>query len=432
MLGKVAAYGASRSVVEGLLAGRGFLLASILGPELFGVWALFRIYLRYLGFAALGLVRGVELEVSRASSDPAEQTLWGRTAAGHTLLLYGGLSLVAAALWAWGLPHDGVAHLAVVSVAIALLFDRYWTYGHAYLRASGGLRKFAIVELIQAALQVLLSVGLALRWGLIGAVTGFAIANLLGVLVLSQRVPFAPRIDGRRLMAMIRVGFPISLMGILMASLATVDRLLVGAFLGLAGLGVYAFAVAVSELATNLAMVVRTVILRDVYADQPSVAGGAPEGAAVLGRALAGYTAWAPPLAVVLALLLPIGIRWMPGDYDAAGPAAQLLVFTGLMQGLGEVAVLGVVAGGRQARLPLLAGAAVGLNATLSLGALLLGWGLVGVAASALLTRLVYAGGIVMLLDAAARGPSIPRALVRFLGPTVLCAAAVAAIGQLL
>jgi hypothetical protein len=38
-------------VVEGLVSLRGIALAAILGVESFGVWLLFRIFLRYAGFA---------------------------------------------------------------------------------------------------------------------------------------------------------------------------------------------------------------------------------------------------------------------------------------------------------------------------------------------------------------------------------------------
>ncbi|MBA2566025.1 MAG: hypothetical protein H0V09_11480, partial [Gemmatimonadetes bacterium] len=57
-------YGASRGVVEGLLGGRGLLLARLLGPEAFGRWALFRIAMNYAVFASLGVNRALEREVA--------------------------------------------------------------------------------------------------------------------------------------------------------------------------------------------------------------------------------------------------------------------------------------------------------------------------------------------------------------------------------
>ena len=53
---------------------RGIALASLLGPELFGVWSLFRVALRYLGFIAQGLLRGMEVKVAAASSRPSGES----------------------------------------------------------------------------------------------------------------------------------------------------------------------------------------------------------------------------------------------------------------------------------------------------------------------------------------------------------------------
>jgi O-antigen/teichoic acid export membrane protein len=433
LMSRIVGYGISRTAVEGMLAGRGLLLAGILGPELFGVWALFRIYLRYLSFAGLGLLRGLEFEVSRSGREPtdgpSDEVLWGRVAAGHTLLLYGVLSALAALVWAWVAPSERLADMALLGIAVGLLLDRYWNYGITFLRASDGLRRFAILEFLQAAVQVIACLLLALRWGLPGAFAGFAIANLAGITLLSGRAPLIPRFELRRIYQLIKIGFPVSLMGILTATLTTVDRLLVGAIMGLGGLGVYAFAVSISDLGVSFAAVVRTVILRDVYKESSPESEAEPF---ALDRALSGYATFGPPLAGVLGLVLPFLITLVPGDYDSAAPVAQLLLFAGLIQGLTNVAVLGIVAGGRQGRLPLLSGAAVVLNAFLTLSALAIGLGLQGVAIAAILTRSIHAAVVVALLVREASARAVVMAVIRFLAPSIWCATAVYTISHLL
>jgi O-antigen/teichoic acid export membrane protein len=425
LMSRIVGYGMSRTGVEALFAGRGLLLAGILGPEIFGVWALFRIGLRYLAFAGLGLLRGLEFEVSRSSHLPqhsaAEQTLWGRITAGHTLLLYGVLSALAA--MAWAASSERVASVALLGIAIALLFDRLWSYGITFLRVSGGLRRFAILEILHAGMQVVLCVLFALWWGLPGAFAGFAIANLMGVALLAGRAPLKPSIDFRRVRRLIQVGFPVSLTGILSAALVTVDRMLVGAIIGLSGLGLYAFAVSISELGVSFAAVVRTVILKDVYGQrEPSAEGG---GHLVLGDALTAYAILGPPLAGIFALLLPLLVAVLAEDYSTAVPAAQILLFAGLIQGLSNVGVLGIVADGRQSRLPVLSIAAVCLNVILTVGALSVGLGLEGVALAALLTRLTHAAAIVILLKHDAAFSALVAEMLRLLAPSIWCAFAV-------
>jgi O-antigen/teichoic acid export membrane protein len=430
---RIVGYGMSRTVVEGLFAGRGLLLAGILGPELFGVWALFRICVRYISFAALGLLPGLEWEVSRSSRQsqfcPAKQTLWGRAAAGHTLLLYGVISVFTTMFWAWS--GERLANMVLLGIAAGLLLDRYWNYGITFVRASGGLQRFAILELLHAALQFTACLSLALRWGLPGAFAGFAIANLAGIALLKRRAPLLPRFDPQRVYRLIRIGFPVSLMGILTVTLATVDRLLVGAVMGLGGLGVYAFAVSISELGVSFAAVVRTVILRDVYHDMES----SRETEAKLfvpHRALSGYATFGPPLVGLFALVLPFLITLVAPDYDSAARAAQLLLFAGFVQGLSNLAVLEIVAGGRQGRLPILSIVAVCLNAILTLSALGIGLGLQGVAVAAFLTRLIHAPAILILLSPEASASDLAVAVVRFLAPSICCAVIVYLITQLL
>ena len=430
LIGRVAAYGVSRTAVEALLAGRGLLLAGILGPELFGVWTLFRIGLRYLSFAGLGLLRGLEVEVSRSSrklrAGVSEAPAWGKIAAGYTFLLYGVLSALAAI--AWALRDGHAADMALLGIAVGLLLDRLWNYGIAFLRTSGGLRRFAVLELLQAALQVVVCVSLALRWGLPGAFVGFATANLLGIALFVGRVPLMPTLEPRRVLRLIRIGFPVSLMGILTATLATVDRLLVGALVGLGGLGVYAFAVSISELGVSFATVVRTVIIRDVYSEQASSAEANP---LILDRALSAYATFGPPIAGLVALALPPLVALTAQDYQSAAAVAQLLLFAGLIQGLINVAVVGIVGKGRQNRLPPLAIAAVCLNGLLTLSALRFGLGLEGVAVAAFVTRLIHAGAIIIVLMRQQSVSVRLSTITKFLVPAVWCAVAVYTISRL-
>jgi O-antigen/teichoic acid export membrane protein len=345
------------------------------------------------------------------------------------LILYGALSLVAAA--AWALPGEHAAGIAFLGIALGLLPDRVWSYGITFLRASGGLRRFAVAELLNAGLQVGACVLLALHWGVAGAFVGFAIANLTSVALLIGRTPLRPRFEPRSVYRLIQIGFPVSLMGILTATLATVDRLLVGAFVGLGGLGLYAFAVSVSELGVSFAAIVRTVILKDVY-EQSRLPRDDGPGPLVLDHALSGFATLGPPLAGLFALMLPPLIALFATEFSSAASVAQLLLFAGLIQGFNNVAVLGVVADGLQSRLPLVAAAAVGVNVVLALAAISLGFGLQGVAAASFLTRLIQAVAILALLLRASTASGIGAAIARLLLPAVWCAAAVYAIGYLL
>lgn len=123
-------------------------------------------------------------------------------------------------------------------------------------------------------------------------------------------------------------------------------------------------------------------------------------------------------------------------QYEAAVPVAQIFIFTGIIQGLVNVTILGVVVAGRQGRLPLFTIGAVGINVGLSLLALQAGLGLVGVAVAALITRALYAAGVLALrAGSSLRQPIAPRvfeAVVKRLLPSIWCAVVVLVIDHLL
>jgi O-antigen/teichoic acid export membrane protein len=430
LLHQFVGYGVTRSASEGLLGLRGVALASLLGPELFGVWSLFRMALGYLGFVAQGLLRGMEVKVAATSSRHHRSTtrgqkIWGQVVLGPTLFLYGSLSVAAVVAWLW--PTEGTAGLVLLGVALGLLPDRLLKYARTFLRASGSLRQFAVLELLQTALQLVFTVGLALVWGLVGAFAGFLAANVTGLCFAAHHAPWRPRYAPRRAGQVFRIGFPVSLINISTTVLQTVDRLLVGAFAGIAALGIYSFAVTLSGLGVGLAQVVRNVVLTHVYG-RKSASVAPHSGRMILDRSMAAYTTLLPPLAGLAALILgPVVMIVLP-QYEPAILPAQIFVFIGVLQGIVNVSVLGIVADGRQGRLPFICLGAVFLNVILSLLALFLGLGLEGVAAGTLFSRAVYAVAAVSLLSAGGPKRATYRALVKSLTPSLWCAAAVIAI----
>jgi O-antigen/teichoic acid export membrane protein len=428
-----AGYGVARMLVEALLALRGVVLAAILGPELFGVWAIFRVIMRYCGSAGLGMLRGLELEASapRAAEGIGPETARAEsagTALGFLLLVFGPLSLLAAGVA--GLRPDEWLAPALAGVAGGLVFDRLWSYGTTYLRATSDLWRLALFELINAALQIALVLALAYLWGLKGALLGFVLANAAALLFLLGRVPMRPSLSLPRLRSLLNTGFPVGLTFLLATGLTTIDRVAVAAFGGAGLLGYYAFAVALSSLGAAVALVLRTQVFPEVYRD--ARARGAPSATdSHLRGNLAPFTWVFSPILGVFALALDPAVRYFVPEYESAIPAARIFLFTGVVAGLANLATLGVIAADRQWLLPLLTAGALVLNLALAVAALVAGLGLEGLAAATLLGRTVYASSIVV---AAARGSGLtdwPALLARTLLPLVWCAGVVGVLGRL-
>jgi O-antigen/teichoic acid export membrane protein len=408
---------------------RGVVLAGLLGPALFGVWALFRLALRYGAVAALGIHRGIELEVAadEESSGSGSRRPWGRAAVGYLVGVCGVLGIAALAV---SVRVSSPARETLWAVAAGLLAERLWMYGMSYLRAEGHLRRYAVLELAQAGASLVLTTLLGLVLGLSGAYLGFALALVAGLVVLARSVPFVPLISAPKVRQLLQVGVPLSLATVSTTLLTTVDRLIVAGFEGTEALGLYSFGVAVSSLGASAALVVRTVVFRDVYA-QARREGGGLAAAAHLEETVVPVASLLPPLLGLVGLALGPAIVLFVPRYLEILPVARLFVFIGVGAGFMSLGTIGVVATRRQRLLPLLTLTGLCANALAAATALWMGFGLLGVAVGALVSRSLTGAAVVGISAADAGKQRIGRLVVRVLWPLVWCASAVSFLGWL-
>jgi len=434
-LRRVLIYGASKGTSHALLGLRGLVVATLLGPAGFGGWALFRLALNYSAAADLGALHGLELEVAQEEADaPAEGARIGTatgaaTALGFNVVVF--LFLAAAALGASFLVADPGWRAGLRGFSAAALAERVWMYGLVYLRALGRVRRYSALELLHGVLHLALATVGTWRWGLSGAFGGFAVASLVSVGLLVRDVPLRPALSRRALGRLLRVGAPLLVSVALFGLLATVDRLLVAAYGGTALLGHYAFAAAVAGLAAAAVWAVRTVVFPDVYGAArlrgagPAVRGHLDETVLPFARlfpAVLGGAAFG--IGPAVAIFLP--------EYRPAIAPARLFLFTGVTFGFATLGSLSLAAADRQGVLPVQGAAALLLNVGLSVAALELGWGLVGVAGSALLSQSAFGAGI-LAVSATQAGESRPwRFAGRALAPLAYCALSVLVVGTLL
>ena len=420
-------YGASRTTVEALSAVRGIVLAGVLGPALFGVWSLFRLGLRYGALASLGIHRGVEVEVAadEAPSHPDARRLWGRAAVGYLL---GSNGLLGVVLLGISRGTSSPTRETLWAVAVGLLTERLWMYGISYMRAAGYLRRFATIELAQAGCSLALTTLLAVTFGLRGAYVGFALGLVLGLVLLGRFVPFIPIFSRPRVGRLLSVGVPLSLATLATALLTSVDRLIVVAVEGTEALGLYSFAVAVSSLGATAALVVRTVVFRDVYAEARR-GGGALAAARHLEETVVPVACLLPPLLGLVAVALGPVIGLFVPRYLEILPVARLFVFIGMGAGFMTLGTIGVVATSRQRLLPFLTLAGLLANAASAYLALRMGFGLLGVAVGALVSRSLTGAGVVGVSAVDAGLERVGILIARLLLPLAWCAAVVSLLG---
>jgi O-antigen/teichoic acid export membrane protein len=429
----VLVYGASRSASQSLLGLRGLLLAALVGPAGFGAWSLFRLFGRYARLANIGLFRGLEYRLAQAPDSeqhrPGEGREWARAAVGFLLLVFGGISLVLGLVSF--LVADPLLRAAMRGLAAALVFSELAVYALVCLRARGRLDVYARLEVVHAAFHVLGALLGALGWGVVGAFYGYAAASLASAAVLLRQAPWKPRFDMARIRGMVSVGFPVMLASSFAMALATADRFVVAGFGGLELLGQYAFGTALAGLATSAAWTLRTVIFPDVYGQAARTDTHVAVRDHLEETILPFARVYSPLLGLAALALGPVVVLLVPQYTEAIGPA-RIFLFTGVTYGFAVLGSLALVAAGRQKRLPGYSGAALVLNVLLSLGALLAGLGITGVAFAALISRGLYGLAILGTAASAARIERAGRYLVRAAAPVVYCTAVVWLLGRVL
>ncbi len=410
---------------------RGLVLAGLFGPSVFGAWTLFRIAGRYLGLAELGIRRGMEFEVSRTVEGPGsgrgrDAVRFGRAAVGYLVVTFGAIGVLA--LVASFIVEDPLTALALRVLAFTVLAERLWYHGLAYMRSTGSLRGFALLEMTGAALQLALSTALALRWGLAGAIAGFALAILVGLMLLLRHAPFRPFFSAPTIRSLLVVGMPVGLTLGVTTILVTVDRLVVAAYGGTELLGYYGFAVAIAGAAASGSWVVRTVVFPDVYRTAARV-GGSLAVSNLLRETVAPFAVVYPVLLGLAALFIGPTVELVVPQYLEAVSPARLLIFVGATAGFANLGSIGLVAVSRQRVLPLLAALAFVLNLGFSTWFLAMGLGIESVAAVSLVSRAAY-GAAVLSITASASEAAAPRTLAaRFVVPTAYCVMLVLTLG---
>jgi O-antigen/teichoic acid export membrane protein len=398
LLQRVAAYSVARCVTEGLFGIRSIVLATLLGPAAFGGWALLRLSMRYAGFAGLGVFRGMELELMRArrndgvASDEAPAA--ASAALGFILSVTG--TLAGLAITASFVVREPEVALVLRGFAIAVMLEQVYSYALIWTRVRTNLRRYASLEITNAALQAVFTATFAAVWGLPGAFIGLACASATALLVTSSWVEFRPALHRVPLARLLRVGIPVAISMVLGTALSTGDRWVVAGFGGTGLLGYYAFAASIAGLAGSFAWVVRTVVFPDVYGEARSI-GAAAALKGHFERTVLPFARLYPPLLGFLACLLgPTIALAIPKYLPAVGPA-RLFLLSGGAAGLVSLGALGTVAAGRQRSLPALSGTALLLTLSLSIIAMRSGAGLEAVAAASFAGQLIYAGYVLWL-----------------------------------
>jgi len=350
------------------------VLARTIGPSGNGRYVLL---LTLVGLTSLvvslGLHAGITYEVSRHR--------WSVSRAFHTsyavafllglLGILGGFGFylltrhsVFGGIQAW------VALLALASLPATLAYE----FGATILLARERYEQWSSLLLVHAATLMLIGAGLAIPFGLSGAVVGIpasaVIGALLGVKLLSDEARLDPTVDsGESLARAVRFGLQSWGANLLQQVNYRFDVLILGGFATAADVGVYSVALTLTSVAWVLPQALQTVLFpRAASLDEAAVSGEVTSADSddAVARALRHGVLLMVPAGVAVALLLVIAVPLFYGhDFHQTIPLGFILLPGVLLLGVGKI--VGAAVTGRGFPRYALYGVAISVPVTLAL-----------------------------------------------------------------
>jgi PST family polysaccharide transporter len=379
------------------------VVARLLAPESYGVFAAVAVLLTYAQFLDLGSSSAAFRDLTAAVGRGDAREAWRASGRMGTLklaaaALFGGGALVAA-FW------PGVAgplRLGLLALPAMALSSTLLSQALLHLQAHGRAAEYSRVTALAAAADLVLCVGLTAAWSLTGLLAASALSPLLalgwaarrGVLAPLRAVP--PPVLGRYL----RTGIPLAALALLDLSLLSVDQLVVMTFLSLRDLGLYNIAFALPEGVRTLGVAAAAVLGPRLLREH------ARSGASL--AAIRRHTLQ-PVLLYANALPLAIGLLWIGGGYalvryypsyaGALRPLQILLVASEFLVVLSGVTTF-LFAIDKHPRNLLFLAPAVCLNVAIDLLLLHMGFRLEAIATGSLVTYFCYACAVLWYVSA--------------------------------
>lgn len=261
------AFLASTLVIQVLSLVLAVFIRKVLGPESMGVWTFLGVLQTYIAYTNLGMVNAVSREIPvlrGAGAPPAEIERvrdTGFTYITAVSLFTAGMLLAGAFAWRSRLPEP--VFYGLLMLAVLTIIERTNNYLVQILYADKEFvltSRFRIWSAVANAGLVLALVG---RFGLYGMYVASVLSFAFNwaYLNLKSKIRFHLRWDKAETAKLMRFGIPLFALTFLWSFFNSLDKVVVGAMLGMTELGVYSIAVMAASYVFMLPNVFQIVLL---------------------------------------------------------------------------------------------------------------------------------------------------------------------------
>ena len=224
----------------GLIAG--FWVARMLTPSDFGIWnavSLVLVYGAFMEFGALSAMgRDLPFYLGQGNIEKAASVEGAaRWAALVGAVLVAGV-VIAASFWPAQTP---MMRIGLRVMAVVLILQQAYAYHRTVLRAHNQFGELSRQQLLLSIITAGFVASCVTTIGLLGRMIAALLAQAAIVVYALHRDPWraVPKPDATAMWSVMRVGIPITISGSVLSLIATIDRLMVIAFLGETQLGYF-------------------------------------------------------------------------------------------------------------------------------------------------------------------------------------------------
>lgn len=302
--------------------------AKILGPALWGVWYFLNLVLVYRSFAYMGIVNGMnrEVPIKLGSKNKAEADKLKNITFSVVLI-----SSVLASVLILLLPlflELGELTRSVYSLIPLFFATQFYYLISTTLCAEALFNKVSQMQIIVAVSFPIVAIPLTLNFGLEGFILGFSFSLCFAIIYayFGRLVTYRFDINYEKIKELVRIGFPIMLVGIAYALLSTADRWIIGLFIGSEALGFYSMAIIVFSTISLLPRVISQQLYPRMAFDWGK--SNSREDLKKWSDLQTKYTAYMiVPILAGVYLLAPKLITWFLPEYQAGIMAIQIIIF---------------------------------------------------------------------------------------------------------
>ena len=264
MAADVSAVSVSQWVANALLTVRELVVAAALSPSLYGVLNLIKVVLNYSQYSHLGVLFAMNKEVPfhRGKGDEANMDRTRHAAFSIAVVTSGAYMLGVCAVFLTRREHYSAIWLyGILAVTGAVFLQQMNDLSKFLLRAD---KKFTVMSgqsLVYAASELAVVVLLVPRWGIYAVYLAMIMRYLCALVYVQLISPCALRFrrDWATSWRLFRIGLPLMLSGLVLVLLRTLDRVMIGQFLGTTHVGYYSLGSALADVVLALPMAIASV-----------------------------------------------------------------------------------------------------------------------------------------------------------------------------